>query len=829
MILESYSYDDAFKACVQYFGGDELAAKVFLNKWALKGKNGELYEKTPDDMHKRLAREFARIESKYPNPLSEQEIYELLKDFKYNIPAGSPSSGIGNNIQVQSLSNCYVIGNKEDSYSSIMMIDEEQVHIMRRRGGVGHDLSHLRPNGTPTTCAANTSTGIVPFAERYSNTTREVAQDGRRGALMLSLDIKHPDAEEFIDSKLEKGKITGANISVKLSNEFIEKALKNEKFTQQFPIDSDNPIVKKEIKAKKLWDKIMFNAWKSAEPGLLFWDKILEESPARGYGEEYKEVSTNPCSEIGMSAYNSCILSCINLYSFVEEPFTSKAYFDFEKFQVISRKAFRLIDDIVDLEIEKIKAIIEKVKSDPEDEITKLREIAVWNKILNKISESRRVGLGITAEGDMIAALGLRYGTKEASKFQEEVHKQLAINVYTESINLAKERGCFSIWNYLKDTESNFLIRIFGVLNSDITSDWIKYGRRNIACLTIAPTGTTSLMTQTTSGIEPAFLISYKRRRKINPDNKESKVDFTDELGDKWEEYRVFHHKFIDWYYNSIFNRNIEDKYFLTRKQCQDYLETLDQESLTAITVKSPYYKATSEDIDWQEKVAAQGLVQKWVDHSISVTVNVPENTTVETVSKIYETAYRSGTKGCTIYREGSRSGVLISDKKTEPVLPKLRPKSVECDINHMNYKGKRYVILLGHVDNKPYEIFAFEYDLNKKYTKGKLTKIKSMTYDLEIEGDGIIYNIVKEFDNPLEGSLTRQISLNLKNSPIEDVYIQLQKEGNVSDYNKVLSRTLKKYLPTEIQLKSNCPTCGTKLKMTEGCVSCPNCGYSKC
>lgn len=968
-----YTYEEALSASVEFFEGDEFSAKVFLDKYALKNKQGELTEDTPDKMYIRLSEEFSRIENKYPNPISQSEIKELLEGFKYLIPGGSPMSGIGNNYKVQSLSNCYVIGNKEDSYSSIIMIDEEQVHIMRRRGGVGHDLSHLRPNGSLTTSAANTSTGVVTFAERYSNTTREVAQDGRRGALMLSLDVRHPDIEDFIDSKLEQNKITGANISIKLSDDFIQKALEDKLYTQQFLIDSDNPIIKKEISAKHIWDKIIKNAHHRAEPGVFFWDKVLSESPAKGYGEQYIETSSNPCvtgdtliltdkgeiridsvinkninvwngyiwsdvipkitgcrqkilkltfeekitgiiriikctpyhkfilfgfskdsskrieaknlnigdlicgyfdstktthpsilvsieeqleledfvycfdepirhsgvfnglltancGEIPMGNYSSCILMSLNLYSFVDNPFTKESFFNFNKFNTYSRKAFRLIDDLVDLEIEKIQTIISKVNSDPEDEITKLREVSVWNKILNTIINTRRVGLGITAEGDMLAALNLTYGTPEASIFMEEVHKQLAINSYTESINLAKERGPFPIQDNIKDLDSDFFNRILINLSQNVVEDWNIYGRRNIACLTIAPTGSISLMTQTTSGVEPAFQISYKRRRKINPENKNTKVDFIDSIGDKWEEYMVFHHKFIEWYYLSPFNRSNENHEFLTKKECKEHLSQLDKKVLDSIIEQSPYYKATSYDIDWLEKVRAQGMIQQWIDHSISVTVNIPETTSVEVVSQIYEHAWRSGCKGCTIYREGSRSGVLISnDNKEEQLDIKERPKEVECDINHITYKGKRYIVLVGIIDSKPYEIFAFESDLDNKYKKGKLIKVKSQTYDLKIEDDGIIKNIVKEFDNPLEGSLTRQISLNLKHSPLEDIFIQLQKEGNISDYNKVLSRTLKKYLTKEMNLTSTCPECNSQLQMKEGCISCQSCGYSKC
>lgn len=1135
--MEIYSYEEALKASLEYFRNDDLAAKVFLQKYALKDRSGNLYEKTPDDMHRRLAKELARIESNYPNPIHENEAFELMKGFKYLIPQGSPMTGIGNDFQIISLANCFVIHNGEDSYGSIMKIDEEQVHLMRRRGGVGHDLSHLRPKDSPTTCSALTSTGIVPFAERYSNTTREVGQDGRRGALMLSLSVEHPDIEDFIDAKLTQGKLTGANISVRITDDFMKSVIDGDNFYLKF-----NSSIYKTVKASKIWNKIIHNAWKSAEPGVLFWDNIVRESPADCYSEYgFKTISTNPCiigdtliavadgrnaipikqlveegkdvlvystnpktlkteikwgrnprltkknvevwkltlddgssliatpdhkimlkdgnycdlselksgqslmpfntylsegswnegyrcinsksngyarqyrmlyefyngkydgkkfnvhhrdgnrlndeisnlelelakihrsehklgennpyykndncrenllsyaskpgeknpryisitnqeiieegkrclelnngvftrniwykyvetldkpipsvsskfrfnrfstfkslvlenhkvssvefygyedvynltvddnhnyniitsgdekfinssgitikncGEVPLAQNDSCRLLAINLYSYVENPFEEFSKFNFDLFKQHVRIAQRFMDDIVDLEIEKIDKIIAKVESDPEEYETKVRELNLWNKIKETALKGRRTGLGITAEGDMLAAMNLRYGSKEAIDFSERVHKVLAVEAYNSSIQLARERGNFPIWNKDLEKENPFICRVIREIGEEepyLASDYFTYGRRNIACLTIAPTGTTSLMSQTSSGIEPAFLIYYQRRRKINPNDTHTRVDFVDEVGDKWEEYNVIHPKFITWYYQSKNNKDFVGNYFLGFNECKDYLEKLDEGVLEILFKQSPYYKSTSKDIDWVAKVEMQGRIQKWVDHSISVTVNLPEETTVETVGKIYETAWKSGCKGMTVYREGSRSGVLNSKKKESTTFPKERPEVVECDINHLTIKGEKWIVCLGIVNKKPYEVFAFKYELDKKFNKGRLIKIKSKQYNLEIIGDGVIKDIAGEFDNPLEGSLTRQISLNLKYSPIEEIYLQLLKEGSISDFNKAISRVFKKYLPEVIDLKDACPKCGGKLQMKEGCQTCTQCGESKC
>lgn len=703
---KSYDYNEVLAAAIEYFKGDELAANVWINKYALKDSFGNIYELTPDDMHRRLAREIARIEKKYPNPISEEEIYQLLKDFKYIIPQGGPMTGIGNDFQIASLSNCFVIGNDgpSDSYGAVLKIDEEQVQLMKRRGGVGHDLSHIRPKGSPVMNSALTSTGVVPFMERYSNSTREVAQDGRRGALMLTISIKHPDSEAFIDAKLDGTKVTGANVSVKIDDEFMQAVKNDTVYVQKFPIDSDKPMVTKEVNARKLWEKIIHNAWKSAEPGVLFWDTVIRESVPDCYADlGFKTVSTNPCGEIPLCPYDSCRLLAVNLFSYVDNPFTPEAKFNWEKFKNHARLALRIMDDIVDLELEKIDKIIEKINKDPEDEEIKSRELNLWKKIKEKCILGRRTGVGITAEGDMLAALGLRYGSDEAIEFSTEVHKTLALEVYESSVDLAKDRGSFPIYDSIREEKNPFINRIKAA-RPELYEKMIKYGRRNIAMLTIAPTGTTSIMSQTTSGIEPVFLVSYKRRRKVNPNDKNVRVDFVDEVGDAWEEYHVFHHKFIDWL--KINNYNVDE------------MEKLTQEELNEIIKKSPYYKSTANDIDWVAKVKMQGAIQKWVDHSISVTVNIPEETSEEMVSKIYMTGWESGCKGITVYREGSRSGVLVSEKKDKKSeenqdnvfkntnAPK-RPKVLEADVIKFKNNDENWVAVVGLLNGRPYEIFT--------------------------------------------------------------------------------------------------------------------------
>ena len=699
---KTYSYDEAYNASLEYFKGDELAARVWVNKYAVKDSFGNIYEKSPEDMHWRIANEVARVEAKYPNALSSQELFDLLDHFKYIVPQGSPMTGIGNDYQIASLSNCFVIGldGSADSYGAIIRIDEEQVQLMKRRGGVGHDLSHIRPKGSPVKNSALTSTGLVPFMERYSNSTREVAQDGRRGALMLSVSIKHPDSESFIDAKMTEGKVTGANVSVKLDDEFMQAAVEGKPYTQQYPIDSPNPMVSKEIDASALWKKIVHNAWKSAEPGVLFWDTIIRESVPDCYADlGFRTVSTNPCGEIPLCPYDSCRLLAINLYSYVVNPFTPEAYFDFDLFKKHISLAQRIMDDIIDLELEKIERILEKIDSDPESMEVKGSERHLWEKIYHKSGLGRRTGVGITAEGDMLAAMGLRYGTEEATEFSEKVHKTIALEAYRSSVNMAKERGAFEIYDAEREKNNPFINRLKEA-DPELYEEMKKYGRRNIACLTIAPTGTTSLMTQTTSGIEPVFMPVYKRRRKVNPNDANVHVDFVDETGDAFEEYVVFHHKFLTW---MKINGYDPDKRYT-------------QEEIDELVEKSPYYKATSNDVDWLMKVKMQGRIQKWVDHSISVTINLPNNVSEDLVNQLYVEAWRSGCKGCTVYRDGSRAGVLISTKKKDkkeeeeecrckpPQVVEVRPKVLEADVVRFQNNKEKWVAFVGLLDGRPYE-----------------------------------------------------------------------------------------------------------------------------
>jgi ribonucleoside-diphosphate reductase alpha chain len=719
-----YTYDEALKSSIEYFKGDELAATVWINKYALKDSYGNLFEKNPDDMHKRLARELARIEKKYPNPLSEDEIYAVLKDFKYIVPQGGPMTGIGNNFQIASLSNCFVIGNDgpSDSYGAIMKIDQEQVQLMKRRGGVGHDLSHIRPKGSPVLNSALTSTGVVPFMERYSNSTREVAQDGRRGALMLSISSKHPDSEDFIDAKMTAGKVTGANVSVRIDDAFMQSVVDGKPYTQKYPVDSDNPTVTKEIDARNLWGKIVHNAWKSAEPGILFWDTIASEAVPDCYAEfGYKTVSTNPCGEIPLCPYDSCRLLAINLYSYVENPFTADAKFNFGLYKKHVHLAQRMMDDIIDLELEKIDAILGKIGNDPEDLEVKRVEKKLWENIRLKAEEGRRTGIGITAEGDMLAALGLRYGSDDATDFSVEVHKTTALEAYRASVYTAKDRGAFTIYDTHLERNNPFIQRLRKE-DENLYRDMVKYGRRNIALLTIAPTGTTSLMTQTTSGIEPVFLPVYKRRRKVNPNDSSVKVAFVDEVGDSWEEYNVFHHKFVTWLETNGYNT--------------DEVKAFDDKQLQELLEKSPYYKATSNDVDWMNKVRMQGEVQKWVDHSISVTINLPENVKEELVGELYVKAWQSGCKGVTVYRDGSRSGVLVGsdskkkEEKEEPTLALKRPKSLEAEIIRFNNNDEKWIAFVGIKDGRPYEIFTGLADeemfpIPKSIKKGNIIKAR--------------------------------------------------------------------------------------------------------
>ena len=846
MEKKTYSYDEAYNASLQYFKGDELAARVWVNKYAVKDSFGNIYEKSPEDMHWRIANEVARIEAKYPNALSAQELFDLLDHFKYIVPQGSPMTGIGNDYQVASLSNCFVIGleGAADSYGAIIRIDEEQVQLMKRRGGVGHDLSHIRPKGSPVKNSALTSTGLVPFMERYSNSTREVAQDGRRGALMLSVSIKHPDSEAFIDAKMTEGKVTGANVSVKLDDEFMQAAVEGRMYTQQFPIDSDHPMVSKQINASALWKKIVHNAWKSAEPGVLFWDTIIRESVPDCYADlGFRTVSTNPCGEIPLCPYDSCRLLAINLYSYVINPFTPEARFDFDLFKKHIALAQRIMDDIIDLELEKIERIMEKIEADPESEEVKGAERHLWEKIYRKSGLGRRTGVGITAEGDMLAAMGLRYGTEEATEFSEQVHKTVALEAYRSSVNMAKERGAFEIYDAEREKNNPFINRIKDA-DPALYEDMVRYGRRNIACLTIAPTGTTSLMTQTTSGIEPVFMPVYMRRRKVNPNDANVRVDFVDETGDAFEEYVVFHHKFLTWMEVNGYDPN---KHYT-------------QEEIDDLVAKSPYYKATSNDVDWLMKVKMQGRIQKWVDHSISVTINLPNSVDEELVNRLYVEAWRSGCKGCTVYRDGSRAGVLIStkkDKKKEeeechckpPQVVEVRPKVLEADVVRFQNNKEKWVAFVGLLDGRPYEIFTGLQDdeegivLPKSVTSGRIIKNYDedgvKRYDFQFENkrgykmtiEGLSEKFNKEYWN-----YAKLISGVLRwRMPIEQVIklvgsLQLDSE-NINTWKNGVERALKKYVQDGTEAKGvKCPNCGHEtLVYQEGCLICKTCGSSRC
>ena len=844
---KTYTFDEAFRASKEYFGGDELAARVWANKYALKDSFGNIFEQTPADMHWRIAREVARIENHYPNPLTEQQVFELLDHFRYIVPAGSPMTGIGNDHQVASLSNCFVIGldGDADSYGAVMLMDEEQVQLMKRRGGVGHDLSQLRPKGTPVNNSALTSTGVVPFMERFSNSTREVAQDGRRGALMLSISVKHPDSEAFIDAKMQEGKITGANVSVKLDDEFMQCAIDGKEYTQKFPIDSDAPIVTKKADAKKLWEKIVHNAWKSAEPGVLFWDTILRESIPDCYADlGFRTVSTNPCGEIPLCPYDSCRLLSVNLYSYVVNPFTPEAYFDFDLFKKHVALAQRIMDDIVDMEMEKIDKIIEKVKSDPQADVVKETELHLWQKIKRKSAMGRRTGVGITAEGDMLAAMNLRYGTQEATDFSVEVHKTLALAAYRSSVVMAKERGAFEVYDSEREKNNPFINRIREA-EPELYADMLKYGRRNIACLTIAPTGTTSLMTQTTSGIEPVFMPVYKRRRKVNPTDTDVHVDFVDESGDSFEEFIVFHHKFLTWM--KINGYDTEKRY--------------TQEELDQLVEKSPYYKATANDVDWLMKVRMQGAIQKWVDHSISVTINLPNSVDEQLVNRLYVEAWRSGCKGCTVYRDGSRSGVMIAVEKKDkkkmeekhicepPTVTEVRPKELECDVVRFQNNKEKWVAFVGLLDGYPYEIFTGLQDdeegisLPKSVNKGKIIKKidenGKKRYDFQFEnkrGYKTTVEGLSEKFNPEYWNYAKLISGVLRyRMPIANVIKlvgQLQMDSqSINTWKIGVERALKKYIVDGTEAKGQkCPVCGQEtLVYQEGCLICKNCGSSRC
>lgn len=848
----TYTYDEAFKASLEYFGGDELAARVWVNKYAMKDSFGHIFERSPRDMHHRIAAEIARIEKKYNNPVSEEDVFALLDHFRYLVPAGSPMTGIGNHHQIASLSNCFVIGidGNADSYGSIMKLDEEQVQLMKRRGGVGHDLSGIRPKGSPVKNSALTSTGIVPFMERYSNSTREVAQDGRRGALMLSIAIRHPEAEAFIDAKMTEGKITGANVSVKVDDEFMRCATEGRPYHQQFPISSNSPLVEKDIDATALWHKIVHNAWKSAEPGVLFWDTILRESIPDCYADlGFRTVSTNPCGEIPLCPYDSCRLLAINLYSYIDNPFTPQATFNFELFKKHVAMAQRFMDDIIDLEQEKIDAILNKIANDPQSDEVKFTERHLWEKIKHKTAQGRRTGVGITAEGDMLAALGLRYGTEEATEMAVKVQQTLALSAYASSVNMAKERGAFPVYDAKREENNPFVLRI-KEHDAALYDDMVKYGRRNIACLTIAPTGTTSLMTQTTSGIEPVFMPVYKRRRKVNPNDTNVHVDFVDETGDSFEEYIVYHPKFITW----------------MKAQGLDTEKRYTQEEIDELVARSPYNKATANDVDWLMKVRMQGAIQKWVDHSISVTVNLPNSVDEELVNRLYVEAWKSGCKGCTIYRDGSRAGVLVSTQKTDkkkkkqeedlltkgmklPEVTERRPDVLECDVVRFQNNKEKWVAFVGLLDGHPYEIFTGLQDdeegivLPKTVTKGRIIKTVlpdgTKRYDFQFQNkrgykmtvEGLSEKFNKEYWN-----YAKLISGVLRyRMPIENVIklvnsLQLESE-NINTWKVGVSRALKKYVIDGTEAKGQkCPNCGHEtLVYQEGCLICKHCGASRC
>ncbi|MBR3659959.1 MAG: adenosylcobalamin-dependent ribonucleoside-diphosphate reductase [Bacteroidaceae bacterium] len=853
---KTYTFEEAFKASVDYFGGDELAAKVWVNKYAVKDSFGKIYEKTPDDMHWRIANEIARVEKKYKNPMTAAQLHDLLKGFKYIVPQGSPMTGIGNNYQIASLSNCFVIGNEgsADSYGAIMKIDEEQVQLMKRRGGVGHDLSDIRPKGSPVKNSALTSTGLVPFMERFSNSTREVAQDGRRGALMLSVSIKHPDSESFIDAKMESGKVTGANVSVKIDDEFMKAAIEGRKYLQTYPIDSKKPLYKKEIDASELWKKIVHNAWKSAEPGVLFWDTILRESVPDCYADlGFRTVSTNPCGEIPLCPYDSCRLLAINLYSYVKNPFTPKAKFDFDLFKKHVAIAQRIMDDIIDLEIEKIDMIQAKIASDPEDDETKYTEKRLWEKIMRKSTMGRRTGVGITAEGDMLAAMGLRYGTDEATEFAETVQRTLALTAYRSSVEMAKERGAFEIFDWKREQKNPFILRLKEA-DPQLYEDMKKYGRRNIACLTIAPTGTVSLMTQTTSGLEPVFMPVYKRRRKVNRDDENANITFTDENGDAFEEFIVFHHKFVEWMIVNGINP----------------AQKFTPEEVDELVARSPYYKATAQDVDWVNKVKMQGALQKWVDHSISVTINLPNDVSEDLVNQLYVEAWKSGCKGCTVYRDGSRDGVLVdakSDKKAEktqkdgkePTLApcdceprqviEVRPRILEADVVRFQNNKEKWVAFVGILDGRPYEIFTGLQDdeegivLPKTVEKGWIIKnideegrkrydfqfTNKRGYKVTIEGlsekfDKEYWNYAKLISGVLRYQMPIDLCIKLIGS------LDLGSE-NINNWKNGVERALKKYVQDGTAVKGEkCSVCGSEsLVYQEGCLICKNCGSSRC
>lgn len=841
--LKTYPTEEVLAAATEYFNGDSLAGEVWLKKYALKDADGVLYEKTPEDMHKRLAKEFARIESKYPNPISEEEIFDLIKDFKYIIPQGSPMAGIGNDFQYVSISNCFVIGNEvdADSYGGIMKLDQELVQLMKRRAGVGIDLSFVRPNNSPVQNSARTSTGVVPFMERFSNSTREVAQGGRRGALMESISIDHPDSENFIDAKMSEGKVTGANVSVKVSDSFMKAALMNEEYQLQYPVDSKNPTHTKMVNAKPIWDKIIHNAWKSAEPGVLFWDTLIRESIPDCYADlGFKTVSTNPCGEIPLCPNDSCRLLAINLYSYVNNPFTDKAEFDYELFDKHVRIAQRLMDDLIDLEIEKIDNIINKINNDPESREIKRTELNLWLKIKEKCEQGRRTGLGITAEGDMLAALGIKYGTDESNEFSNDLHMKLKHAAYDSSCTMAEERGSFPIWDAEREKNNPFMLRIKGE-NPELYDRLVKYGRRNIALLTIAPTGSVSIMAQTSSGIEPVFMVSYMRRRKINPNDEGARVDFTDEVGDTWQEYPVFHHKF--------------ETYLKVKGYDIDEVKSMNKEEIDAIIKESPYYGATSNDVDWLKKVEMQGMVQKHIDHSISVTVNLPSDISEEMVGKVYQTGWESGCKGMTVYRDGSRSGVLVStsekkgkdkEKLFEDHHAPKRPKKMEASVVRFQNNHEKWIAVVGTLDGRPYEMFTGKLEglssipnsVEKGYVVKNRHKDGTSRYDFQYEDkDGynvIIEGLSRSFDKEY-WNYAKMISGVLRHGMplpyVVDLVSSLNlDEDTLTTWKNGVTRVIKKFIPDGTKSDNKCPNCEQdSLVFQEGCLTCSNCGHAKC
>ena len=841
---KTHKLEEAVEASRKYFGGDELAATVWVNKYALKDSQGNIYELSPDDMHRRMAHEIARIEKRYPNPMTEEEVYQLMKEFTYIIPQGGPMTGIGNPFQVSSLSNCFVIGNDgaADSYGGIMKIDQEQVQLMKRRGGVGHDLSHIRPTMSPVMNSALTSTGVVPFMERYSNSTREVAQDGRRGALMLSISVKHPDSENFIDAKTLKGKVTGANVSVKITDEFMRAVINDGTFTQQFPIDSDKPTHVKEIDARKLWNKIIHNAWKSAEPGVLFWDTVIRESVPDCYADlGFRTVSTNPCGEIPLCPYDSCRLLAINLYSYVDNPFTAEAKFNFEKFKKHAHFAQRIMDDIIDLEQEKIDGIVAKINNDPEDYELKRVEIKLWENIRQKTQQGRRTGIGITAEGDMLAALNLTYGSDIATDFAVEVQKTLAVEAYRSSVYLARERGAFPMYDTQREVNNPFIARLREA-DPGLYEEMKVAGRRNLALLTIAPTGTTSLMSQTTSGIEPVFMPVYRRRRKVNPNDPDTKISFVDDVGDSWEEFNVFHHKFLD--------------YLIITGHDAEAVKSYSDAQIQELVKKSPYHKSTSNDIDWVAKVKMQGEIQKWVDHSISVTVNLPNEITEETVAEVYKTAWEYGCKGVTVYRDGSRDGVLIKaeeKKEEEPQHPHAhaghkRPQILEADLLRFKNEDEDWIAFVGMLEGSPYEIFTGRVEedtlvIPKTITHGRILKIRTpegARYDFQYTDKygnpctvgGLSYMFDKEFWNYaklISGVLRHGMPIPYVVNLVDSLSLDNE---NITSWKAGVSRALKQYIRNgTVAVKGKkCPNCGGEnLMYSEGCLTCKDCGNSKC